>query len=99
MYFKGGAEVDLQTEEGETSLMAAINSEQVESVETLLKFGASVNVGDDQMGLGPLHLACSIGNVAVLKKILAQEECDVNKVGKKYKSPITDDSHYYLIKV
>jgi ankyrin repeat protein len=73
--------VDLQTHEGETSLMAAISSEQVEGVASLLSFHASLDVGDDQLGLGPLHLAASIGNVAILELILAQEECDVNKVG------------------
>ena len=78
--FTGGADVNLRTKDGETSLMAAINSEQLDSVETLLEFGASLNIGDDQLGWGPLHLACSIGNLDVLKVLLTCKECDVNQV-------------------
>ena len=60
--------------------MAAINSEQVDSVQTLLKFGASINVDDDQLGWGPLHLACSLGNLSILELLLAHKDCEVNKV-------------------
>ena len=72
--------MNLKTHEGETSLMAAINSEQVESVEALLDFGSSMDAGDDQLGWGPLHLACSIGNLDIIEMLLRQKECNLNQL-------------------
>ena len=66
-FIAAGANLELQTLDGDTALMAAVNSEQYNSVQYLLRCGALLDFVNPVTGWGPVHYACSIGNLALVK--------------------------------
>ncbi len=66
-----GAELEKQMDRGSTPLMEAVNSESVETVETLLKAGATINAVTGDFGNTALRLAIMRQSAPVVEVLLA----------------------------
>ena len=74
-----GASLELQTFDGDTALMAAVNSEQYSSVRDLVRYGALLDFVNPVTGWGPVHYACSIGNISLVK-LFSDSGADINQL-------------------
>lgn len=72
--------VDLQTKEGNTALMIAVQKGHKRAVELLLARGADVNSVNEKNGLTPLIMAASLGHLAIVK-LLLNAGADARRVG------------------
>lgn len=62
-----GADVNFVNSKGYTALLIAARRNSLPIVETLIKYGASVNCSDAQSGSTPVHFACDKGNLEMLQ--------------------------------
>jgi len=79
-----GAKLDIQDAQLMTPLHLAIDAEQNDCIDLLLKSGADVNLGNYSSGVdnSPLMDAAFVGNVELMKKLIAAK-ADINKQGKQ----------------
>ena len=78
---EGGANPDIQNDDGVTALMIAI-PESFDSMENLLRAGADVNLASME-GITALVLAVTSRKTRILKKLI-EGGADVNKIDKYY---------------
>jgi len=94
------ATLDSKADGGQTSLMWAAAEGHHTVVDTLLKSGSNPNTVS-KGGFAPIHYASRAGRISVLKRLLEEEEVDVNgaiksKGSKAKGSPIKNSSPLIL---
>ena len=94
---KGGADPDLEMENGATPLIMAILRNRPELVEMLLKHGADVNKSGRRGG-SPLHVAAGLGRRKCLKQLL-DAGAEINRNGSFGRTPLMDASRMGNLKV
>ena len=68
--FSVGADMDLETEEGVTPLMAAVHEENYTCIKALLELGANVNKLNHNTDWAALHLASNLGNIDLVTLLM-----------------------------
>ena len=78
---KGGKGVEngIDDNDQNISLIDAVKNQDIERVNILINKGANVNLKDFN-GRTPLHIASILGNVNIVKSLLAKDAIDVNAV-------------------
>ncbi|XP_023931119.1 plexin-A4-like [Lingula anatina] len=66
-----GISVDFQNDKNQTPLFCAVLQERKNVIDTLLEHGANPNERCDNFCCTPVHLACRIGCVEILEKLLS----------------------------
>ncbi|KAM4722956.1 KN motif and ankyrin repeat domain-containing protein 4 [Rhinophrynus dorsalis] len=83
------------TQGGQTALMLGVSHGRSDMVNVLLNCGADVNLQDED-GESALMIACQLGNVEIVKLLLAQPECDTeltDKSGNSALSIVANSAH------
>lgn len=65
-----GADVNVKNKEKEHVIFLAIENNQVDTVQQLLRYGVDVHTTEHKHGFTPLHLAASLGNEEIVKMLL-----------------------------
>jgi ankyrin repeat protein len=83
------AQVNIRDAQMKTPLHLAIDEDQGDCIDVLLKFGADVNLGNQSSGMdnSPLMDVASAGNTQLAKKLIAAK-ADINKQGKQQMSAL-----------
>lgn len=85
---KGGADPNLEMQNGGTPLIMAVVNNRPELIETLLKYGADINKPGRRGGT-PVHIAAGLGRKKCLD-ILIQNHAEINTTGAYGRSPLMD---------
>ncbi len=69
-YLTGGADPNLQTQDGDSALMAAVSQRNHACVKSLISLGADVNARNAQTDWTVLHLAANLGDPQLITILL-----------------------------
>ncbi len=83
----GRVNVDAQSMDGDTALMAAVQIENPEIINLLMAFGATPAIRNNA-GLAPLHIAARKGNLRVVQALLSGSQTNVNIQSKTGETPL-----------
>eukprot|EP00049_Salpingoeca_infusionum_P023690 m.13440 g.13440 ORF g.13440 m.13440 type:complete len:815 (+) comp5943_c0_seq1:556-3000(+) len=79
--------IDLPDDQGATPLLHAVKHHNVEATQTLLRYGANINL-KDVTGSSPLSVACAHGQPNLLQALLLADDADVNVPDAKGWAPV-----------
>ncbi len=84
---EGRVDVNAQSMDGDTALMAAVQVENPQIIHLLMAFGASPSIKNSD-GLAPLHIAVQRGNIAVVQALLSGSQTKVDIKSKAGETPL-----------